>query len=66
MSIGILSQIFENNSLLVKPDNFEQLSGAIKRIINDLILSSRLTQKASEDVKNYTWHKRAESILDFL
>ena len=56
----------ENNSLFVEPDNDQQLTEAIKKVINDPAISNQLTQKAFEDVKNYTWVNRALKILNFI
>jgi glycosyltransferase involved in cell wall biosynthesis len=56
----------ENNAILVEPDNPEKLTQGIKRILSDKILSEKLSTQAKEDVKNYTWQKRAEKIIEFI
>ena len=62
-----ISEILNNsNSLLVRPDNVEELAEGIRHILAMPDGGAALTQKASADVKNYTWSKRAESILAFI
>ncbi len=39
-----------------------RLSAAIKRLTAEPILSARLAQQAREDVKDYTWERRAERL----
>ena len=55
----------ENNALLTEPDNGQQLTEAIEKIISNNVMSNQLVQKAFEDVKNYTWEKRVGAILNF-
>ena len=55
-----------DNSILVKSDSPEDLVNGIEIILNKPDASSVIAQKALEDVKNYTWQKRAESILKFI
>ena len=54
------------NAMLIKPDNNQELSSAIQTIINDGDLAKKLSAQAFSDVKNYTWARRAEKILDFI
>lgn len=54
------------NSIIVKPDDPEDLARGIKKILNDDKLSAEITAMAYEAVKSYTWKKRAEKILIFV
>ncbi|MDO8495012.1 MAG: glycosyltransferase family 4 protein [bacterium] len=56
----------EDNAVLVEPNNAMTLFNAIKKIIDDPALGKRISSKALEEVKKYTWRKRAEQILNFL
>jgi glycosyltransferase involved in cell wall biosynthesis len=53
----------EDNAVLVEPDDPEALAEGISRVFKYQRLASRLAEKAYEDVKDYTWEKRAERIL---
>jgi len=56
----------EENALLVYPNTPEEWAKAIKRLIDDKELSERISQKAFEDSKKYTWEERAERISRFI
>lgn len=56
----------EENSVLVKPDDPDDFARGIKKILEDSNLAEKINKKAFEDVKNYTWQKRAERILEFI
>lgn len=56
----------ENNAFLVKPTNREDLIKAVKKLLENKELNEKISQKAYEDVKKYTWDKRVNSILDFI
>jgi len=56
----------ENNSILIKPDNEEELVQAINKLLNNSELAHKLAQQAYQDVQEYTWEKRAEKILEFI
>ncbi|MBI3633261.1 MAG: glycosyltransferase family 4 protein [Candidatus Vogelbacteria bacterium] len=53
----------EENSVLVEPDNPKALAEGIKRVSLDHNLSMNVAARAFEDVKNYTWTKRAKKVL---
>lgn len=52
-----------NNAILVDPDNPEELKNKIKELLNYSDLAVKISNKAYQDVKKYTWEKRAEKIL---
>jgi glycosyltransferase involved in cell wall biosynthesis len=54
------------NALLVPPGDPEALSGALRRLRDDLELSNRLSVQASQDVLAYTWEARAANLLHFV
>ena len=52
----------ERNALLVPPGNPPALTAAIRRLKDDPALGVRLAARALEDVRGYTWAKRAERL----
>jgi glycosyltransferase involved in cell wall biosynthesis len=63
-----IREIIKNNvnGILVPPEEPEILGEAINRILDDNQLGSRLALQAKNDVKEFTWDKRAEKISSFL
>ena len=55
----------ENNSVLVKPDNPEDLARGIKLILDRADLGKEFAGKSLEEVRNYSWEQRAKKILTF-
>ena len=56
----------DKNALFFKPDNDNDLARAIKMLKLSQTLGYHLSQQALADVKQYTWDKRAERILEFI
>jgi glycosyltransferase involved in cell wall biosynthesis len=56
----------EENALLVPPGDAHALAGAIERLVRDRELSRRLASRAFEDVKAYSWDRRAAALEEFL
>ena len=54
------------NAYLVSPDNPQTHAQGIRDVLSDHQESARRAERAQEDVKQYTWEKRAESIIDFV
>lgn len=52
----------DQNAILVQPNNAMALADAIKSILENHVLAGQLIFQALEDVKKYTWKKRAEEI----
>jgi glycosyltransferase involved in cell wall biosynthesis len=50
------------NALLVEAGNPQALVAGITRIKNDPALGARLARQAAEDVRDYTWARRAERL----
>lgn len=62
--IPVLREVLnESNSILVQPDQPEILSQAIKQLLADIELQEKISSRAFQDVQNYTWSARAQSIL---
>ena len=53
----------ESMCYIAKPNNAEEWKAALHKICNDTIGSMRRAKKASEEVKKYTWHERAQAML---
>jgi len=56
----------EENALLVPSGDARALAAAIERLLLDRDLSRRLAARAFEDVKAYSWDRRAEAIFSLL
>lgn len=56
----------DKNALFFKPDSSADLARAIKMLKSSQMLGYHLSQQALADVKEYTWDKRAQKILDFI
>ncbi len=62
-----IREILNNqNSVLVKPDDPENMARGIGTILDDIASGDKLTQEARQDVENYTWQKRVEKIMNFV
>jgi glycosyltransferase involved in cell wall biosynthesis len=51
-----------HNAVLVEPGNARALAAGIRRIMEDAELGERLARQALEDVRGYTWARRAEKL----
>ncbi len=67
-SLPTIREVIEDGkeALLVQPDSTEALYAGIKRILGDKRLSDKLAASASSRVREYTWEKRVERILNGL
>lgn len=63
---SIREVLSEENAIIVKPDNPEDLARGIKMILNDKELAEKISMQAFADVRNYTWEKRVKKILIFI
>ena len=54
------------NALLVPPGDAKALAAAITKLLSEPELARRLAARAFEDVKAYSWDRRAERIEKFL
>jgi glycosyltransferase involved in cell wall biosynthesis len=56
----------ESNAIFFKPDDPKDLAEKIKYILNNPEKAKSISAQARIDVQNYTWDKRAESIINFI
>ena len=56
----------EFNAFFVEPDNPRAFAEGIARVLDDEAFSQKISRRALEDVKKYTWENRARNILDFI
>jgi len=56
----------ENNAFFFESDNPKSLAEAIGAILRDDELSDKISKQALLDVREYTWKKRAEKIIEFI
>ncbi len=54
------------NAVLVKPGDTKNLALGIEGLLNDQEFANKLSRKAYEDVKQYSWDMRAERIIGVL
>ena len=52
------------NAWLVEPDSGEALATGIQQVLHDPELAARLAEQAAQDIRQYTWEKRARTILE--
>lgn len=64
----VLHEVLTNNknAIFVTPGDPIALAGAIKSVIENKTFGENLGRMALSDVKQYTWQKRADKILEFL
>jgi len=63
---SIIEVLNESNAVLVDPDNSESLAQGIKFVLENNDQARALTDKAYQDVQNYSWQKRGEKIIEFI
>jgi len=56
----------EENALLFKPEDTESLTRNINRLLEDNELCEKTRENALEDVKEYSWKRRANKIKNFI
>lgn len=54
------------NSILIEPDSADALANALMYVFKDQFLRDRVSLRAKEDVKSYTWEIRVKNILEFV
>jgi glycosyltransferase involved in cell wall biosynthesis len=52
----------DGNAVLVEPGSPEALAGGIMRVLGDAGLAERLARQAHDDLRGYTWDRRAERL----
>jgi len=63
-----IKEVLENNenAILVDPDDPEKLAEGINKIFRQKDFADKIAKQARLDVEKYTWHKRAEKIINFI
>lgn len=56
----------EENAFLARPGDKKSLAGGIERCLNSAEFSNEIARNSFEEVKKYTWLKRAEVIMEFI
>jgi len=54
------------NGVLFEPSNVEHLAKAISFLLNNKYVASKIAAQAQQDVREFTWERRAESIFNFI
>lgn len=62
---SICEVLNERNSVLVQPDSPDDLARGVNVALAETKKSSEITEGALDDVKQYSWIKRAEKIKEF-
>lgn len=56
----------EDNAILVKPDNAEDLAGGINQVLQNKEFVDKIAKKSQQDVLEHSWRERAERIKNFI
>jgi len=66
--LAVLREVLmhEDNCLMVPAANPAALINAVERLLQDEALAARLAARAYAQVRQYTWEKRAQNILNFV
>lgn len=65
--IAILQNILgEDGAFYFKPEDAKDLAEKIKSVLKNRDLREKVVNSAFSKVKNYTWNKRAENIINFI
>lgn len=56
----------ENNSVLVDSDNPNSITDGILKVLTNENLANKISIQSLLDIKNYTWSKRVQNILEFI
>ena len=58
-----LPEILEEAAFYFDPENIEEITEAIKRVLEDSDLQKKLIVNGFEQIKKYSWSKMAEQTL---
>ncbi len=62
-NISVFREILGNSALLVNPENFEEISEAIYKVLSNKQLRNELIKKGQENIKRFSWLKCARQTL---
>ncbi len=63
---SIMEILNKDNSVLIKPDDPNALAAGIILVMRDRSLAEGIAENGKNDSKKYTWHARAQKIIDYL
>ena len=58
-----LPEITRDSALLVDPDNEDEITAGLIRLLSDQSLYKAFVQRGHENVKKYSWHNTASRVL---
>lgn len=58
-----MPEVAGDGAILVNPENIDEISSSLKKVLNDLTLKKELINKGLEQAKKFTWKKTAEETL---
>ena len=61
-----LPEVIGDAGVFVDPNNEENIFGALDRVIKDKKLHDKLVRQGTEQVRQFTWTKTVEGILQVL
>jgi len=64
--LSIREILNKGNSILFEQGNVDALLESINKILADENYAKKISSQSKEDVKNYTWDKYADKILEFI
>lgn len=63
-NVSSLPEIAGGAAYLVNPENEEEIAAAILKIVEDNSLREKLVEKGKERVKEFSWEKTAEEVIE--
>jgi glycosyltransferase involved in cell wall biosynthesis len=55
-----------DNAVFCKPDNNIDLAKKTELVLRDIDLAKKISDRAYQDIKKYTWEQRVEDIINFI
>jgi glycosyltransferase involved in cell wall biosynthesis len=65
-NVSSMPEVAGDAAILVKPDNFEEISDAMQKIISNLEFRKDLIMKAEENIKRFSWRDTTDHIYEKL
>jgi len=53
-----------DNAILVRPDDSRTLAEGIETIVENTELAEKISNKSHQDVQNYTWQRRVQTVIE--
>ena len=64
--ISSMPEVAGTGAILVDPHNFEEIAGAMVRVVNDESLKNDLIKNGKENLKRFSWKNCAKQTLDIV